>query len=55
MKIVVVTNHIFFAVCGLRLSRLNNFSHTVSRLDLPTLVQILPSKEFRPRSFPYMN
>ena len=36
-KIVKVTNHKTIAVCSLWLSRLKNFSHAVSRLDLPTL------------------
>ena len=40
-KIVKVANHKTNAVCGLRLSWLKNFSHTVSRLDLPTLDRFL--------------
>ena len=31
-----------FTVCGLRLSRQKISSHTVSRLDLPTLLNIQP-------------
>ena len=37
-KISKVANHKTIAVCGLWLSWLKNFSHTVSRLDLPTLL-----------------
>ena len=37
---ILAANRYFIAVYGLLLSRLKNFSHSVSRLDLPTLVQI---------------
>ena len=38
-------NQIFFTVCGLRLSRQNISSHTVSRLDLPTLFLTVPKSQ----------
>ena len=34
---ILAANRYFIAVYGLRLSRLKNFSHSVSQLDLPTL------------------
>ena len=50
-KIRLVTNRHFFAVCGLRLSRQKKISHTVSRLDLPTLCDFHTLEIFFVKSF----
>jgi len=44
--LVITTNPNFFTVCGYGYSRLESYSHTVSRLDLPTLIQFSITLEF---------